>query len=751
MPTNFTRTLFAVCFFASSLFGADALPPAANVKIDFDKHIKPILANNCFSCHGGAVQQSGLRLDKRQNALRGGDYGPVIVAGKSADSKLIKKLVTGDGGLVMPPTGKLESSDIAILRAWIDQGAEFGAVEVVEKTTVKGVDPKLKQLIAAIRAQDAKSIAKLSQASLLNGQDAGGSTPLQHAAGFGTLETMKALIAKGADVNAKNRFGSTPLHWAAADVEKARLLLSKGADINAKTHDGRTALYLAASQRNSRAMLELLLEKGADANIATLPGRTPLMAAAGNGDVEAMKKLVAAKAKVSATSSTGSTALLDAAVSSNVEAVRFLLAQGSDVNAHTKRNQTALAAASAAGSEEIVALLLEKGADVHIADERGYTALMYAAYSEAMSPRIVRMLLAKGAKTDVSGEGETPKSLAAKRGDTEVARLLSVAENVRKQGGVAVIPALNEKRGIAEAVTMGLAVLEKQSPKFVRTGGCNSCHSQQIPSAAVALAKERGISAPKQIEQLPLAMVEKSSERWMDFAGVGVNSVGYEMFDYIANRRPADEYSDSVVHFIKLMQTPQGNWVTNGNRPPITFDHFVTTAMAANTLRVYGPASQKADTEKRLARAATWLESSKPVTTQERAFHLLGLAWTNASAAAIEKAARELAATQRPDGGWTQLPSMGSDAHATGQAMYALNVAGKMAATDRVYQSGVAYLMRTQARDGSWHVRTRSLPLQPYFESGFPYGHDQWISASGTAWASMALTLAVEQPRLSRR
>ena len=67
-----------------------------------------------------------------------------------------------------------------------------------------------------------------------------------------------------------------------------------------------------------------------------------------------------------------------------------------------------------------------------------------------------------------------------------------------------------------------------------------------------------------------------------------------------------------------------------------------------------------------------------------------------------------------------------------------------------IYQKGVRYLLRTQASDGSWHVKTRALAVQPYFESGFPYGEDQWISAAGTSWASLALSLTVEPNRISR-
>jgi hypothetical protein len=61
-----------------------------------------------------------------------------------------------------------------------------------------------------------------------------------------------------------------------------------------------------------------------------------------------------------------------------------------------------------------------------------------------------------------------------------------------------------------------------------------------------------------------------------------------------------------------------------------------------------------------------------------------------------------------------------------------------------VYRRGVAFLLSTQHEDGSWYVRSRSIPFQPYFESGFPHGHDQWISISATNWAAMALIPAAQ-------
>jgi mono/diheme cytochrome c family protein len=148
------------------------LPPAASRKVDYKQDIQPLLSQNCYSCHGPDVQQAGLRLDLRQNALRGGDYGPVIKIGNSAASKLIHRLVDGDGGLQMPPTGALPNDEIGLLRAWIDQGAEF-RTDIVTETAPRPVDPKVMALIAAVRAGNRSEIEKQIAASpdVVRGKD----------------------------------------------------------------------------------------------------------------------------------------------------------------------------------------------------------------------------------------------------------------------------------------------------------------------------------------------------------------------------------------------------------------------------------------------------------------------------------------------------------------------------------------------------------------------------------------------------
>jgi hypothetical protein len=121
---------------------------------------------------------------------------------------------------------------------------------------------------------------------------------------------------------------------------------------------------------------------------------------------------------------------------------------------------------------------------------------------------------------------------------------------------------------------------------------------------------------------------------------------------------------------------------------------------------------------------------------------LLGLTWSGAGSELLRKTARGLLAEQRPDGGWGQLTALESDAYATGQAMVALKASGVMGASEMAWQRAEAFLLRTQLEDGSWLVRTRTVPFQPYKESGFPHGKNQWISASGTSWAAWALSMA---------
>jgi len=168
------------------------------------------------------------------------------------------------------------------------------------------------------------------------------------------------------------------------------------------------------------------------------------------------------------------------------------------------------------------------------------------------------------------------------------------------------------------------------------------------------------------------------------------------------------------------------------------------TGFTIRALQLYAPRARRAEYESSVRRAASWLARARPVTNDERVSQLLGLTWAgmNRRSQTVRTVARDLLAQQRPDGGWAQIATLTSDAYATGQSLYALRESGALSTSDAAYQRGVRFLIDTQLEDGSWYVQSRSIPFQPYFESGFPHGADQWVSAAATNWAVMALAPA---------
>jgi hypothetical protein len=95
--------------------------------VDFARDVRPILTARCIECHGPKTQESGLRLDHRVPALRGGDSGKAIVAGDSQNSELFRRISSADESLRMPPADgehePLSAAQIATIKSWIDSGA----------------------------------------------------------------------------------------------------------------------------------------------------------------------------------------------------------------------------------------------------------------------------------------------------------------------------------------------------------------------------------------------------------------------------------------------------------------------------------------------------------------------------------------------------------------------------------------------------------------------------------------------------
>jgi len=125
--------------FSASPGSSAGLPPAATRAVDFAKDIQPILAAQCYACHGPEKQKADLRWDSKASVFKTGDHGPIVVPGNSAESRVIKLVAGLDPQTIMPPRGeRLTSAQIGLFRAWIDQGATW--VDIAVASTVNKRD-----------------------------------------------------------------------------------------------------------------------------------------------------------------------------------------------------------------------------------------------------------------------------------------------------------------------------------------------------------------------------------------------------------------------------------------------------------------------------------------------------------------------------------------------------------------------------------------------------------------------------------
>jgi hypothetical protein len=300
--------------------------------------------------------------------------------------------------------------------------------------------------------------------------------------------------------------------------------------------------------------------------------------------------------------------------------------------------------------------------------------------------------------------------------------------------------------------------LQRVSTEFFKQSGCVGCHHQPIATMAVAAARASGVhvdetAARDQVQAMDLlsmSVQEPLIERF-DLGGA-TDPPAYFLLALAAARYPADAVTDTLAGYVAGGQRRDGTWRIGGiSRSPVQEGVIGRTALAMRALDTYGPPGRKTEFGKRIARARDWLAAAKPATTDDFAMQLLSLHWTGGTSDAVEGLGRALISLQRDDGGWAQNRNLASDAYATSESLWTLLETGVLKTSDTVYQRGVKYLLNTQWEDGSWYVRSRAVKLQPYFQSGFPYDHDQWISSSATGFAVMALAPGVELERTASR
>jgi len=350
-----------------------------------------------------------------------------------------------DGGnVVLNNKGKV--------RKWADSGdAVFWPVEpqqMAERRTdrqesiarAEQKKPTMSLHEAALAGDIAQVQLLISSGADVNAKDKTGYTPLFYAAQKGQKEVAELLIGAGANVNTKDQYGNTPLHYAAVSghYDMCEVLVSNGADVAAKNLTGGTALAMAKTQGHSQ-IVELLGKQGAQAATITdtqdsvsrrqarpeRPQRRAITDAISAGrpyTFDEQDESLRPRSRPQQQKPTKS--IHDAVIAGDIDQVQQLISKGTDVNAKDRLlGWTALHTAASSRRRAIAELLIAKGADLNATDKRGRTPLHLAV--ESGQKDMVELLIAKGADVNaMSGRGENALSLAQKRQRTEIVELL---------------------------------------------------------------------------------------------------------------------------------------------------------------------------------------------------------------------------------------------------------------------------------------------------------------------------------------
>lgn len=227
------------------------------------------------------------------------------------------------------------------------------------------------------------------------------------------LAQVEKWLAEGADIN--QELNNAVI---ADDMPRIQFLLEKGADINARDAQGYTPLTNALRLQYLRVS-KMLIEKGADIRINDANGWPPLLLAAMKNDLKLVKLLVESKADLTAKNHEGLSVLHVASEFGSPEMVSYLIDQGVDVNIRNKVGYTPLMLAVAKHSDQETTALLDRGADVNAENNAGVTALMIAVAGK--NKNLTERLIRAGARIDAeTSDGQSAITIAKRNGSCDL-------------------------------------------------------------------------------------------------------------------------------------------------------------------------------------------------------------------------------------------------------------------------------------------------------------------------------------------
>ena len=562
--------------------------------------------------------------------------------------------------------------------------ALFADADMVTLLLKRGADPDLADESGATALMwslpDRAKVQRLLDAgTTVDARSESGRTALLVAASYpGTVDLLRLLLARGADLRAEDRAGTSALALAvrSADVEVVRFLVERGLKLDTLNPGARRA----GLARNYRPTIDYLISKG----LGPLPD------------------------ELSTSATWQSPELLARAIDG-----------GADINASNaaQYGRTALltAVASEAAGPETLKLLLDRGANPNAATTERETPLDWAIYKGDRAK--IQLLEQRGA---MRGTGPRREAITPPQA-----------------GGIA-DPRVSLRRSIARVLDVAPGFPERTSCISCHHNALPAIAGAAARRKGIEIDEAH---ARANLDHIIEFFTASTPRMMLGDPAVGGEALtaGYVQVALARNNHPLDTMSAAITHWLIARQMPDGTWLGNGlNRPPSEYSSISHTAMAAGGLRSYDIPGLKNPIEQSLRRAQQWLLAAEPKSAEERGMRLMGLVWTKAPRPRVEAAIRDVRAQQESGGGWSQFGRTGPDAYATGLSLFALCVAG-VPPTDDSYQRGVAFLLGTQYQDGAWLVKTHSFPVQRYFESGFPFGRHQWISTAGTSWASLAI------------